>query len=216
MMTQIRWLQAIARLPVADRRRQRGSRLPLARPVTAWEKAAPRRRLCGAGAAMVLGAVVVAAGPAAASVPAKTPAPPLGFRAALEQLVDDGVPGVIGLTRHGGQVVSAASGTADAATARPMAVGDRFRVGSITKTMVATVVLQLVAEHRLRLSDSVAQWLPGLVPNGPAYRGAACGRTAVGYLGSVPDAATGVASSSMSWAISQTWSRLATSPSRRA
>lgn len=168
MMTQIRWLQAIARLPVADRRRQHGSRLPLARPVTAWEKAAPRRRLCGAGAAMVLGAVVVAAGPAAASVPAKTPAPPLGFRAALEQLVDDGVPGVIGLTRHGGQVVSAASGTADAATARPMAVGDRFRVGSITKTMVATVVLQLVAEHRLRLSDSVAQWLPGLVPNGRA------------------------------------------------
>jgi D-alanyl-D-alanine carboxypeptidase len=44
--------------------------------------------------------------------------------------------------------------------------GDRFRAGSITKTFVAVVVLQLVAEHRLRLGDTVERWLPGLVPNG--------------------------------------------------
>ncbi|MER5215079.1 serine hydrolase domain-containing protein [Streptomyces sp. NPDC002838] len=40
---------------------------------------------------------------------------------------------------------------------------DRFRAGSITKTFVATVVLQLAAEHRLKLSDTVEQHLPGLV-----------------------------------------------------
>ncbi|MFE6663128.1 serine hydrolase domain-containing protein [Streptomyces sp. NPDC057697] len=40
---------------------------------------------------------------------------------------------------------------------------DRFRAGSITKTFVATVVLQLVGEHRLRLSDPVERLLPGLV-----------------------------------------------------
>jgi D-alanyl-D-alanine carboxypeptidase len=91
-----------------------------------------------------------------------------GVRAALEQIVDDGVPGVIGLARHGGQVVAAASGAADLATGQPMAVADRVRVGSITKTMVATVVLQLAAEHRLHLSDSIARWLPGLVPGGQA------------------------------------------------
>ncbi|MFC9249570.1 serine hydrolase domain-containing protein [Streptomyces sp. NPDC057136] len=40
---------------------------------------------------------------------------------------------------------------------------DRFRAGSITKTFVATVVLQLAAEGRLRLSDPVERYLPGLI-----------------------------------------------------
>ncbi|MGW4230910.1 serine hydrolase domain-containing protein [Streptomyces sp. NPDC004980] len=41
--------------------------------------------------------------------------------------------------------------------------GDRFRAGSVTKTFVATVVLQLAAEGELRLSDSVEAYLPGLI-----------------------------------------------------
>ncbi|MFJ9022638.1 serine hydrolase domain-containing protein [Streptomyces sp. NPDC102259] len=40
---------------------------------------------------------------------------------------------------------------------------DHFRAGSITKTFLATVVLQLAAEHRLSLSDTVESHLPGLV-----------------------------------------------------
>ncbi|MER5751620.1 serine hydrolase domain-containing protein [Streptomyces sp. NPDC002088] len=40
---------------------------------------------------------------------------------------------------------------------------DHFRAGSITKTFVATVVLQLADEHLLSLSDTVEQHLPGLV-----------------------------------------------------
>ncbi|MFF6993722.1 serine hydrolase domain-containing protein [Streptomyces sp. NPDC008313] len=40
---------------------------------------------------------------------------------------------------------------------------DHFRAGSVTKTFVATVVLQLVAEHRLSLSDRVETYLPGLL-----------------------------------------------------
>ena len=127
-----------------------------------------RRRLLGAGTAIALGAVIAAAAPSAASAGTAKPAAPPGFRAALEQIVDDGVPGVVGLARRGGQVVAAASGVADVAAGRPMATRDRVRVGSITKTMVATVVLQLAAEHRLRLSDSLARWLPGLVPGGRA------------------------------------------------
>jgi D-alanyl-D-alanine carboxypeptidase len=141
--------------------------LPQGGPVAALEKAGMRRRLLGAGtAAGMLCAVIAAAGPAAAGVPAKTPAGPPGFRAALEQIVDDGVPGAMGLARRGGHVVIAASGVADVATGQPMAARDRVRVGSITKTLVATVVLQLAAGHRLRLSDSIARWLPGLVPHG--------------------------------------------------
>ncbi|OAR24402.1 serine hydrolase [Streptomyces sp. ERV7] len=40
---------------------------------------------------------------------------------------------------------------------------DRFRAGSVTKSFVATVVLQLAAEGRLRLDDTVEQHLPGLI-----------------------------------------------------
>nr|WP_240508753.1 serine hydrolase domain-containing protein [Streptomyces ossamyceticus] len=48
---------------------------------------------------------------------------------------------------------------------------DHFRAGSITKTFIATVVLQLAAEHRLSLSDSVEDHLPGLVRGEGGSRG---------------------------------------------
>jgi D-alanyl-D-alanine carboxypeptidase len=40
----------------------------------------------------------------------------------------------------------------------------RFRVGSITKTFTAAIALQLVHEGKLRLSDPVSRYLPGLIP----------------------------------------------------
>ncbi len=47
----------------------------------------------------------------------------------------------------------------------PVQVGDRVRIGSITKTWTGTVVLQLVDEGKLRLDDPVAKYRPD-VPNG--------------------------------------------------
>ncbi len=47
----------------------------------------------------------------------------------------------------------------------PMSVDDHFRIGSITKTMTSTVLLQLVQEGRLALDDPIAKYRPG-VPNG--------------------------------------------------
>ncbi|MDT0405944.1 MULTISPECIES: serine hydrolase domain-containing protein [Streptomyces] len=44
-----------------------------------------------------------------------------------------------------------------------VARADHFRAGSITKTFVATVVLQLADEGRLSLSDTVEKYLPGLI-----------------------------------------------------
>src|SRR3954471_17065077 len=55
-----------------------------------------------------------------------------------------------------------ASGTRYARAGHGIARADHFRAGSITKTFVATVVLQLAARHRLSLSDSVDDHLPGL------------------------------------------------------
>ncbi|MFF7977919.1 serine hydrolase domain-containing protein [Streptomyces sp. NPDC007901] len=57
-----------------------------------------------------------------------------------------------------------------AAAGRDITRADRFRAGSITKTFIATVVLQLAAEHRLSLSDPVERYLPGLL-RGPGTDG---------------------------------------------
>jgi D-alanyl-D-alanine carboxypeptidase len=65
-----------------------------------------------------------------------------------------------------GRHVVATSGVADQATGRPMPSDGRFRIASTRKAFVATVALQLVAEHRLSLDDTVERWLPGKVPDG--------------------------------------------------
>ncbi|MFG2937453.1 serine hydrolase domain-containing protein [Streptomyces sp. NPDC048282] len=56
---------------------------------------------------------------------------------------------------------SETAGRADLGTGRPMNTTDRLRVGSVTKTFTATVVLQLAPEHRLSLDTPVAHYLPG-------------------------------------------------------
>lgn len=57
------------------------------------------------------------------------------------------------------------SGVADLATGRKIGRHDRFRIGSITKVFVATVVLQLAYEGRLQLHAPVQRYLPGLLPD---------------------------------------------------
>ncbi|MFF3847795.1 serine hydrolase domain-containing protein [Streptomyces sp. NPDC002328] len=82
---------------------------------------------------------------------------------AMDAVVADGVPGVTGqaVDRYG--VWTGTAGVADIVTERPRKGQDRYRIGSITKTFVATVLLQLQAEGRLDLDDSVERWLPGVV-----------------------------------------------------
>jgi D-alanyl-D-alanine carboxypeptidase len=85
---------------------------------------------------------------------------------ALDRLTRVGAPGAVVLTRRGARTRRVARGYADRATRRPMRAGDRFRIGSLTKTFTAAVVLQLAGEDELGLDDTVEQWLPGLVPGG--------------------------------------------------
>jgi D-alanyl-D-alanine carboxypeptidase len=84
----------------------------------------------------------------------------------MDALVAAGVPGVVVLVRRNDGTLRLASGYSSLAQKTPMGVTDRFRVGSITKSFVATVVPQLVGEGKLSLDDTVERWLPGLVPNG--------------------------------------------------
>ncbi|TYC66616.1 class A beta-lactamase-related serine hydrolase [Streptomyces sp. CB01881] len=80
-----------------------------------------------------------------------------GTTAALAEIRADGRPRWRG-----------AAGTADLASGRQARPDGRFRIGSVTKTFVSTVLLQLVGEGRLRLDDPVERHLPGVVPNGAA------------------------------------------------
>src|SRR2546429_4415207 len=72
----------------------------------------------------------------------------------LEPVVAGGVPGVFVVVRDGDRTSSAAVGKIDADA--------RFRIGSVTKTFVAALALEL----RLPLDDPVSRWLPGLLPDG--------------------------------------------------
>lgn len=53
---------------------------------------------------------------------------------------------------------------------RPVEPNFSFRIGSITKTFTASVVLQLAEEKQLNLDDTVEKWLPGVV-QGNGYDG---------------------------------------------
>jgi D-alanyl-D-alanine carboxypeptidase len=74
-------------------------------------------------------------------------------------IVDAGVPGAIILLRDGSETWRVASGVANRASSEPVQSGDRFRIASITKTMVAVIVLELAEEGKLQLDDSAHSWL---------------------------------------------------------
>ncbi len=115
-------------------------------------------------ASAVLTTSLIVAPAAGASIRHSTVSPDL--QQALQQLVTDGVPGAIALQRQGTVTARTAAGVANVATGEPMSPDDQYRAGSITKSFVSTVVLQMEAERRLSLNDSVQKWLPGVVPNG--------------------------------------------------
>ncbi|MGA5797922.1 serine hydrolase domain-containing protein [Streptomyces cellulosae] len=82
---------------------------------------------------------------------------------AVKAAVEGGVPGVTLRAEDRRGVWTTTAGVGNLSTERPRSPHDRYRVGSITKTFVATVLLQLEAEGRLSLDDTVDSWLPGLV-----------------------------------------------------
>ena len=85
----------------------------------------------------------------------------------VDQTVAAGTPGLIVRVNDGhGPVRTIVRQAAWTKKDHTLAADDEFKMGSNTKTVTATLILQLVAEHRVKLSDSIDKWLPGLVPNG--------------------------------------------------
>jgi D-alanyl-D-alanine carboxypeptidase len=104
-------------------------------------------------------AASVALTSAASARPAATGVPPPVGRIARE-LAGGGAKRVIVFASAGDK-----SYVATAGTQRPKA-NQRFRVGSVTKTFTATILLQLVDEGKLSLTSTLEDHLPGIVPRG--------------------------------------------------
>jgi len=97
---------------------------------------------------------------AAASQHSSKRAAPAAGQVATE-LVDYGARSAFVHVAAGGPAYAAAAGKGP-----PRAGRDRFRIGSVTKTFVAAIVLQLAEERKLRLDDPVERHLPGTIPLG--------------------------------------------------
>jgi D-alanyl-D-alanine carboxypeptidase len=124
-----------------------------------------RRAVLKAGAAAMVAAAagVNAVTPAAAKVRPNRP-DSLAFQSALDRFAGTAASGILAEVRDPHWVWRGSSGVSELGTSKRVVPTGRFRVGSVNKSFVSTVVLQLVAERRLGLDDPVRRWLPGVVP----------------------------------------------------
>jgi D-alanyl-D-alanine carboxypeptidase len=74
---------------------------------------------------------------------------------------DKNLPGVlVGVSVLGEGDYVSAQGTANLDTGTEPQPNDQFRIGSVTKTFVATAILQLVDQGKLSKSDTLSEWYP--------------------------------------------------------
>jgi D-alanyl-D-alanine carboxypeptidase len=117
--------------------------------------------------AVVLAGSLTTAAPAAAEPSLEATLLPV----VTGQMAKMGIPGVIVSVQTPDRGTwQAALGVSDIATGAPMDVADHVRIGSITKSLTATVILQLAQEGRLRLDDPLAPYFPGVQTNRATIR----------------------------------------------
>ncbi|MFE5400046.1 serine hydrolase domain-containing protein [Streptomyces sp. NPDC056580] len=127
------------------------------------------------GRGAVLGAVALslltvparaATSGADAHAAAALPAPDVsGLDSVLHSVVDQGAPGALARVDDGGDSYLVTRGFADRSTRQAIGAADRFRIGSVTKSFSAVVLLQLADEHKLDLDAPVNRYLPKLLPD---------------------------------------------------
>ncbi|MFJ1211450.1 serine hydrolase domain-containing protein [Burkholderia pyrrocinia] len=77
---------------------------------------------------------------------------------------------VVLVARNGELVYRRAAGFADRESRTPMREDTLFRLASVTKPIVSTAAMALVAQHKLSLDDDVTRWLPDFRPALPDGR----------------------------------------------
>ncbi|WP_192497138.1 serine hydrolase domain-containing protein [Gulosibacter chungangensis] len=85
------------------------------------------------------------------------------IEALMTQMVDAGAPAVLVEIRDGEHVWSGVQGVRSKKTELPAKITDPTRIASLTKPMVATILLQLVEEGLVQLGDPIEDYLPGIV-----------------------------------------------------
>ncbi|MEU0286012.1 serine hydrolase domain-containing protein [Streptomyces sp. NPDC052492] len=116
-----------------------------------------RRSLLVVAAAGLLSTTVT--GAAVAGPPTRSP-----LQQSLNTLVtEEHYPAALAWTSKNGRTTSLVAGSSRRDRQVPVPHDGQVRAGSNTKTFTAVVVLQLVAEGKVRLDASVERYLPGLV-----------------------------------------------------
>lgn len=87
---------------------------------------------------------------------------PAASQEAIDIQPGEAATGAVALVRSDGENGQGTSG--DTQTGLPVVEHAHFRIGSISKTFEAVVLLQLAGEHRVELDQSVQHYLPGLLP----------------------------------------------------
>jgi D-alanyl-D-alanine carboxypeptidase len=138
----------------------------------------------------ILIALLVAALALPAAASSFTPAQRTAMQQAIEaEMQEAGYPGIVaGLWVPGRGSFVSATGLAVRRGRVPMRTRDVFRVGSVTKTFTATVVLQLVERGELRLVDRLDRYVKGI----PAGRRITI-RQLLNHTSGIPDTSNAVA-----------------------
>lgn len=122
------------------------------------------RRLLGSGALVALTAGLLVATPAQALAADRPAARMLDRVLARQYALSPKVPGIAARVDAPGLRWAGALGASDRATGSPLAVGDTFRIASVTKTFTAAAVLALVDRRKVGLDAAIAQYLPQPYP----------------------------------------------------
>ncbi|MGV9777682.1 serine hydrolase domain-containing protein, partial [Streptosporangium sp. NPDC003464] len=123
--------------------------------------------MCSVGSAWRGRAPQVRRGAVVAPAQAATAEPATRLdRAALREAITtrpgDGIAGVVAEVHRDGQRWRGTAG--DLVTGKRISRDAHFQIGSISKAMEAVILLQLSAEGRVDLDQSVQHYLPGLLP----------------------------------------------------
>jgi D-alanyl-D-alanine carboxypeptidase len=132
-------------------------------------------RLCVAGAlvgVMALAVTTASASPRGGASDSARPIHAAGrtyadrsaVRRAAGGVLAAGAPGVLVTYRDDRGSWSVRRGVASIAAGGAIRRDGYFRIGSVTKTYLASAVLQAVGRRRLSLDDTLARWLPGVLP----------------------------------------------------
>ncbi|HEX4483969.1 MAG TPA: serine hydrolase domain-containing protein [Solirubrobacteraceae bacterium] len=144
------------------------------------------RRLASSLAAALLALSILLATIAGA---AQAAASPRASDSALQRAIDklaskpDGPPGVAVVVQRGRRAMFHTAGVADVRRKQPIKASQHMRLASVAKAFSGAVVLSLVAEGELSLSDTVGKWLPSL----PAAWSAVTLHELLAHTSGIPD-----------------------------